>query len=239
MQILHWNIRGYYSNFEDLKLLLKDYKSPACVCLQETFHGSKIVYPPSKYYAYSGKPQTSTGPRPPRGLVTLVHKDVPHTPLELTSDLDIVAIKIHAQKSYTVVNLYVSPQENINVEQFRILISQLRTPFLIIGDFNARNPLWGDTIRNSRGDTIERCLAELDLTILNTGIPTHYHVQTNSTSCIDLSLCSADCYLDFSWGLGEDCYRSDHYPVYIDEIFSPSNVDNLRYNFSKANWHKF
>ena len=230
-------MRGYYGNFEDLKLLLRNSQFPACVCLQETLIGDKSAYPPSGYFIYTH--HSTQTERNPRGIAMLVNKKIPHSKIDITSNLEIQAMKIHLNRTYTIVNAYISPQENVSVQQIDSVLSQLSPPYLIAGDFNARSPIWGDTTENRHGKTIERLLTTSDVTILNTGSPTHYHIQTNSESCIDLTFTSSNCLLDFSWQVTEDPYRSDHYPIYIDEITESQSNENQRYNFRKADLTTF
>ena len=44
--------------------------------------------------------------------------------------------------------------------------------------------------------------------ILNVGDPTHFHVQSDTRSSIDLSLCNYDVYFDFSWRVVNDRHTS-------------------------------
>ena len=42
--IIQWNIQSLKTKFSELKTLVKQF-SPACVCLQETLIGNRIIYP--------------------------------------------------------------------------------------------------------------------------------------------------------------------------------------------------
>ena len=237
-RILQWNIRGYYGNFEDLKLLLRNSGYPSCVCLQETLLGDKKPYPPSNYFIYS-KNHNGSQNVSPRGIAILIDKKVPHTVIDINSDLEAQAIKLHLNKTYTIVNIYISPQESASAQQINGIIAQISPPFLIVGDFNARSPIWGDCTENPQGRVIENLLSNSNMSILNTGSPTHHHIQTNTETCIDLALCSPESLLNFTWTPTDDSFRSDHYPIYIDEVSdSPSN-NNIRYNFNRANWTQY
>ena len=91
------------------------------------------------------------------------------------------------------------------------VIRQLPRPFLLLGDFNGRHPMWGDTVSNTRGNIIYPFIEDQELAVLNTGDPTHFHIQTETFSVIDLSLSSPDCFLDFSWLALDDRLGSDHF----------------------------
>ena len=169
----------------------------------------------------------------------LIDKRVPHTVIDINSDLEAQAIKLHLNRTYTIVNIYISPQEQASAHQIENIIGQISPPFLIVGDFNARSPIWGDYTDNSQGRIIENLLSGSSLSILNTGTPTHHHIQTNTETCIDLALCSPESLLNFTWTATDDPFRSDHYPIHIDEVSATTCNNNLRYNFKRADWSQY
>ena len=67
------------------------------------------------------------------------------------------------------------------------LITQLPTPVLLLGDFNAHSSQWGCTKTDSRGKLIEDALLKHNLCVLNDGTHTYLHPATGSSSSIDLS----------------------------------------------------
>ena len=62
---------------------------------------------------------------------------------------------------------------------------------------------------------LEELFLEYPISLLNDGRPTHYHVQTDTYSTIDLSICSSDCLLDFTYDVVDSLHDSDHYPINI------------------------
>ena len=82
-------------------------------------------------------------------------------------------------------------------------------------------------------------IESFDLTVLNTGEPTHFHIQTGSFSCIDLSVSSPIAFVDFSWKVLDDLHGSDHFPILLttgDAIFVTRAP---RWCSDKANWPLF
>ena len=240
--IMQWNIRGYRGNFEDLKAVLMRNKGPACVCLQETFHGDRTPLPPSRYTIVPGPTATNQPAltsRPSRGLLTLVKSSIPFYQINVNSDLEALAIRINIGKEYTVCNIYVSPSEPVTTQQIINLVDQLPTPFILLGDLNARSDLWGDTVTNNHGHVIENLLANANICLLNDGSPTHFHVQTNTESCIDLTLISPDILCDLSWIVGDDSHSSDHYPIFLKQNTPTPYTPITTYNFDKADWGLF
>lgn len=105
---------------------------------------------------------------------------------------------------------------------------------------NAKSNLWSEGQTNNKGIIFERLVLDNAISILNDGTPTHYHRATGTTSIIDLTLCSSDCLLDFSYEVDESLHSSDHYPIHIKFNTPPEFVNKLRkFNTEKANWHTF
>ena len=135
------------------------------------------------------------------------------TVLPLNSPLEVVAGRLHLQKTFTFSSIYLPLSTPVVREDFTSILRLLPFPFLLLGDFNERHQLWGDTVTNSRGVMLAATFADLDLCILNSAGMTHCHGATGSFSVLDLSVCSSDKYLDFSWQVIEDLCGSDHYPI--------------------------
>ena len=86
-------MRRYKGNFEEIKVLIS-YEKPACICLQETYHGVRIPFPPSGYVGEGANPAVAFNPavRPPRGVITLVDKNYAYHRLNINTQLEVVAI---------------------------------------------------------------------------------------------------------------------------------------------------
>ena len=107
--IIQWNITSYRAQFEELKLLLRENRAPACICLQETRHGDRRLYPPSQYTAiYSNKQRTDDHER---GVAILINKKINFTIIYLQTpdNIEAVAARIWMGRYYTVCSVYLSP----------------------------------------------------------------------------------------------------------------------------------
>ena len=129
-KFVHWNIRGLSSNYEDIITILKE-QNPSVMCLQETMHGLRTLAPPRNYHYNQNYLPAAT---PGHGLATLIRKDIPHFPLNLITDLQATAITVAIPSTLTICNIYHSPNAHLAPNQIEQLISQLPTPFLILGD---------------------------------------------------------------------------------------------------------
>jgi ribonuclease HI len=170
------------------------------------------------------------------GVATMVKNSTPHSRIDLQTDLQAVAVRVQLERTYTICNIYLPPRDNILRAQLEDLINQLPQPYLILGDFNARHPHWGDTVTNTRGRMIEKVISEWPICLLNTGSPTHLQIQNGSLSCLDLSICSADIVNNFQWETLQDLRGSDHFPITLTSTTPQCSMGSPRFRFSKADW---
>lgn len=66
------------------------------------------------------------------------------------------------------------------------IIDQLPTPFIVFGDINSHNILWGGSYTNSKGKIIQEILEDNSLSLFNAKQHTHFNQSHNSSSTIDL-----------------------------------------------------
>ena len=177
-------------------------------------------------YTYPSPPGYSTfysNPLPGQGhhggTAIMVRSDVPYTSLQLNTNLQAVAIKLFLKRTYAVCSIYLPPGDPIERDDLDCLVRDLPSPFLLLGDFNGRHPLWGDSTSNPRGVLLASFMEE-DVSLLNSGEMTHFYSQTGIFTAIDLSLCSPNALLDFNWRVLPDLYGSDHFPILLESTAS-------------------
>ena len=232
--ILQWNCRGYFANNEDIRDLTQRF-NPTVLSLQELIMGQRTrLYLPGYNSSYShGR----------GGAGLLIRNDIPNSTIQLQTTLQAVAATVYLGKQYTVCSLYLPPQDIVTNTELQQLIEQLPEPRLILGDLNARDQTWGDHQSNQRARLIKNIIQDYEMTLLNTGEFTHYHIQTDSYSCIDLSIVSIEACLDFSWNVitptENEQYDSDHYPIIITKIDDNRLTPRKVFNLKKANWEDF
>lgn len=239
MDIIQWNINGYYNNFSDLQRLICDY-DPSIICLQET-HLSHFNTPTLRHFSVISNhllnPVSSGG----TAICISNKKGIGFEELTLESDLDAVAVKlIVLGVKLTICSVYLKPNSNIEISAIQSLINELPQPFLLLGDFNSHNEIWGSNHTSSRGRMIENIILSYNLNIMNTGSHTYYHPGYRTFSSIDLSICSPAFFPQFSWVVLEDYHSSDHFPIKISKITpSPDVTRRQRWKEYKADWPKF
>ena len=240
ISIVHWNITSYYTNFEELKLLITENSYPECICLQETRHGVRLLRPPSKYNLIQSTKRRDNDSE--RGVALLINKKINYEEIQLNlnGNVEAVAARIWLGRYYTICSIYLSPSLPIHENEILELINQLRAPYLLLGDMNARHSMWGEPTENAKGKLFEKLILEQRLFLLNDHEKTHYNIQNNVSTLIDLSLTSTDAYPDFSASVLECAYGSDHHPIKIEKLSTPEiGQPSYKFKTEKADWIKF
>ena len=137
-------------------------------------------------------------------------------------------------------SLYLPPSTPINETSLNDLITQLPSPFILAGDFNGHNVMWGCDDTNQRGLQLENFISNNSLSFMNDNkSKTYLHPATGSYSSIDLTLCSPVLLPNFTWKVTEDLCGSDHFPITFTSTQPSSSVRPQKWKLSKANWNKF
>ena len=234
--IIQWNCRGLKPNLDEINLLIQK-NNPLAICLQETYlkETDKITFKNySLYSSYSTNAERATG-----GTSILLHNDSPHSRINLNTNITATAVSVSAHKTITICSIYLSPSTLINQVDLDKLLDQLPTPYLLLGDFNGHNLLWGSNPTNRRGQQVETFINKHDLCILNDNSITYIHPATGSQTAIDLSLCDPSLFLDFTWEVGDDLCGSDHFPIFLKYNGPNLNEKVQRWKLHKADWNTF
>ena len=234
--ILQWNCRGLRAHSEFLKVLIRDF-NPGVVCLQETKLGEHFYNPGLNFCFYQCCPPI--GDRAKGGAAIIISKKLQHHAVQINTTLQAVAVCVILEKPITICSLYLPPDLNFNVNNLQNLIDQLPTPFLLLGDFNAHNPIWGSINLDAKGKLIETLIDNNPISFLNNGSNTYHNIHSNQSSAIDLSLCSANIHLDFLWSVDEFLNGSDHYPIHLKSVENIPVETSTKWKVEGADWGSF
>jgi len=180
-------------------------------------------------------------PRPGNGLATLIRNDIPYKKLNIQSNLQVQAFRVCINRQVTICNIYIPPNSITSLNDITNIINQLPEPMIVGGDFNSRHQLWDSlcTHPDARSSIVENALLNTPTTLINTGSATHFHTQTNTSTAIDLTMCSTDIHLDLTWSTMNDTHGSDHYPITIEIYNNEPFIPEIRYMEHRANWSLF
>ena len=245
--ILQWNCRGLVSNWAESKMFFL-LLAPIVIALQETWLLPTDPYNFSLFNYSLYRYDETDGERRHGGVALYINNDFVHDMITLNTPLQAVACTIRLNgRKIDICSIYIPPNTDNSVLERNLnqLITQFEHPFLLLGDFNAHNPMWARniTVSDQRGDIIERFLDIQQLVLLNKGDSTFFSLSYNTESAIDLSICSPQICNLFEWSVDCDIHHSDHYPIKIQTTFD-SHSDSVtsflsRWNLRKADWTKF
>ncbi|VDI28048.1 Hypothetical predicted protein [Mytilus galloprovincialis] len=145
--IIQWNCRGLKINLLELTLLVQSFL-PIAFCLQETHLKESDNVSLKGYNMFSTFSKVDE--RASGGSTIFVKDNVIHSTVQLTTDLQAVAIRLSLDKTITLCSIYIPPNSIIDKAKLKNLTDQLPSPFILMGDFNAHNPLWGSKTHNAK-----------------------------------------------------------------------------------------
>ena len=138
-----WDFYGYCSHFEELQLLLVDHKT--LFSYQKETH----LLPEHNLYlcGYACYQNDTDDGLCAHGVIAiLVHDYVHSEEIALQSTLPVVAVRVNmTHLSFIVYSLYLPPGQPLSAADLVDFFSELPTSFIVVGDFNAHNSIWGSS----------------------------------------------------------------------------------------------
>ncbi len=144
-------------------------------------------------------------------------------------------------ENITIRNVYIPPVTSCTqgfIPNIQALLSEPDS--LVLGDFNAHNPLWHSSIQDARGDKIAEEIGDSAYGVLNEDVPTRLPSNGQATSP-DISIASTSLLPHIEWET-VTALSSDHLPIIIKIKTNIQEIksDFRKYvNFKKADWDKF
>ena len=247
MALVQWNIRGFVSNREQVRVLFKEYNL-STMCIKETELGDHAPNWGFDYSFYRSPPLI--GVRAQGGTGIVVRKSVNHRVVHLNSVLQASAIQIFTDKWVTICSLYLNPllenrlqnvqrcPRQLELNDLQSLIDQLPQPLLLMGDFN--NTPCGENPAVTSGVLIIEQLLDLNNVILmNDGSPTRHDVFHNTDSAIDLTICSSSLRLDCQWAVDQNDHGSDHWHIHLKYVKNIPSPCLPKWKVGEADWELF
>ena len=232
---LQWNCNGIRAKHEEIQRLITEL-NPTTISLQETKLNENSYIINNEYTVHNKK-----SPQNPNsgGVAIGIHKKVNYQLLNIQTNLQVIAVKIIDSQQTTICNIYLPPNQTFPYEELSQLIDQLQQPLLILGDFNAHDPLWGDHRTDQRGRLLSDLILKKDLVILNSPEPMYHRLHDNAQSTIDLALTKGRQAHNLTWDKIHDLHGSDHFPIILRMETTQITTYPKQWKLDKANWALF
>ena len=206
------------------------------ICLQE----SHLITDNPLIKGYNCVNKNSGFNRARGGVLTAVKNNIQFINIQINTNIEAIAIKLNVPFELTICNIYISPSFTLTYKDVENLIRQLDKPFIIVGDINAHSDQWGSTSTDRRGKIFEKIIDDLDLNILNSGIPTHFSVAYGTFSSIDISFSSNNLPSRLEWSVIDDLHNSDHYPISLSFLLNKTQrTKRKKWILKEADWSTY
>jgi len=240
LQIIQWNPNGFYSKIDEIKLIINRF-SPVALCVQETNFTNNKSGSLKNYTTFF---HNKTSPiRASGGVATFVETQYPSEEITFITNLEAVVVRISFKYKLTICNVYISNSQILSYTGIQNIIGQLPTPFIILGDFNSHNIMWGCNDTDQRGTIIEKILDNNNnINILNNGQATRISASTGNLSAIDLSLSSSTITPHLEWNTIPELSSSDHFPIKLTLNYTNPDEEqtrSLKWKLTNANWNTY
>lgn len=253
LNILSFNARGLTStSHTEIKVYLDENPNIDIICIQETKLNNNITKNIPGYIAhykyYKNQNNNVCG-----GLVTYfknklnVEEIIVENPRDQKGNIaiEMQLFKLYLNKSTIhLANIYSRGCDLEALNKMSTYFTNGLRDCVINGDLNSHHPMWGSQKQDSGGRDVLAWTEKNDLVILNDGSPTRVDAATGQLSCIDLTITSPNISAISGWGVVQDTWDSDHFPI-ITSIFYNTNTKTAqnslpsKFNYNKADWENF
>lgn len=237
--IIQWNINSFYKKLHDIQYTITK-SNPTILCLQET--NLKKNQPANlKSYTSYHRTRNDAG-RASGGVSIFVKNSIQSKQINISSKYEAIAISIETNINLNVCNIYIPDSVELNEFDLTNLIKQLPKPFILLGDFNSRNHIWGSHTTDTRGKILEKIVDKENLIVINNGDPTRININTGSFTAIDLTLACPSLAPLLEWKVDTNVCSSDHWPILIKMRNRNDNQNttvSTKWNLRNPDWKFF
>jgi len=238
IKILQWNMNGFNKKYEEITILIQDH-NPDIICIQETNYKNDNITNLSNYDGYN-KNRTDSA-RASGGVAIYIKSIYPSRQLTISTDIEAIVVTIKlTNNDINICNIYLPNHKTFDQTDINNIIKQLPKPFIIVGDFNSHNVIWGSDNTDQRGKVIEKILDDNDIILLNNTEPTRLNPINGNLSHIDLSFASTSLAQRINWNVTPNLTSSDHFPIILQILYRSYNskIDDTteRWNLKNPNW---
>ena len=73
----------------------------------------------------------------------MLNTSFPQRKIDLQTELQATAVSVTLDREITLCSVYIPPSFSLNSQHLDNLLQQLPTPYILLGDYNGHNILWG------------------------------------------------------------------------------------------------
>lgn len=187
LTIIAWNCGGLTrTKAEELNVTLRDF-GVDIVLISETWFTKNDF----KRYFEGYKMYNSFHPSNKKrgGSSILIKNNIEHNLIKIiqTDIFQSVVIKLpSAIGDFNLASIYAPPNNIITTANFLELFRELGQSFLIGGDFNSKNPIWGSRLTNPKGKNLFEAVKKINGNFISPGKPTNFpYNQSHKPDIID------------------------------------------------------
>ena len=188
--LLQWNAQGMSGHGQELINFLNKTKNIYhIICIQETwFNDNSVLNIPNYICLSRNRKEQMRG-----GCALYIHEDINYDSYSIDEELELQHVCLHLVKQkITVINFY-NPCKKLNSNTLERIFSYVNTQdYILMGDFNAHNVLWGSDKTDQNGKIIESALDKNNSIIINDGSGTRIDTHSGKISQPLLSQASAN-----------------------------------------------
>lgn len=142
--------------------------------------------------------------------------------------------------------VYNPPNNVINENMMEEVVESLESPFIIMGDFNAKHEFWGCRQNNRNGNFLCNYAQYRNWVLMNNDEATRIGSNDQNNSTLDLCFLSTDIALRYNFSVLHETLNSDHLIIKLMDVennnsnmLMDNSLTSCRYNTRRADWEKF
>lgn len=242
LNILQWNARSAIANKSSLEKILFE-KNIHIAIISETW------FKPGKFVNFPGYNIIREDREDGRAGVALFIKNnifysVNNTYYQIPY-LQSCAVEImYNDKPLNIISFYNPPSNNLTSRQWQQFFASFSGSSILGGDANCHHQVWGCSITDTKGRSLQDAVDDSNFCMLNTGEPTLVRsIHHRNSSAIDITLVTPDLFGLLEWHLDEDSHGSNHFPILISsQVISVESVLKQpirKWKIKQADWKIF
>ena len=178
---------------------------PDLICIQETWLKEEKTYNLPGYDIYRHDRKITTSKKCGGGCAIFIKRGLGfkytdksdcNTPIEY----QIGELYDDHKNKINIINIY-NPCSTLTSNSLNEIFGKTDKPYIICGDFNGHNPLWGSCKIDHNGKIIEDAIFTHNMICINSGKGTRINSNQGTLSCIDITLTSPRIATNCKWAV--------------------------------------